>query len=50
MDSLKDYDFSLQYHSSIANVIADALSQRPHTLIASIMIRDWQALETIAEF
>ena len=29
MELLKDYDFSLQYHSSKANVVADALSRRP---------------------
>ena len=50
MELLKDYDFSLHYHLGKANVVADALSQRPHTIIASLMIREWQLLETIAEF
>ena len=46
MELLKDYDFSLQYHPGKSNVVADALSQRPHNLNASLMIREWQALET----
>ena len=50
MELLKDYDFSLQYHPSKVNVVADALSRRPHTVIPSLMIREWQALEMIAEF
>ena len=50
MELLKDYDFFLQYHPGKVNVVTDALSRRPHTLIASLMIREWQALETIAEF
>ena len=41
MELLKDSDFSMQYHPSKANVVVDALSQRPHTVIASLMIREW---------
>ena len=36
MKLLKDYDFSLHYHPGKANVIADALNWKPHSLIASI--------------
>ena len=50
MEFLKHYNFFLQYHLGKANVIADALSQRPHSLISSFMIREWQALETIIGF
>ena len=49
MELLKDYDFSLQYHPGKANVVADVLSRRPQTVITSLMIREWQALEAIAE-
>ena len=45
MELLKDYDCSLQYHPSEANVVADALSRKPQTEIASLMVREWQALE-----
>ena len=48
MELLMDYDFSLQYHPGKANVVADALSRRPHTVIASLMIKECQALEAIA--
>ena len=50
MELLKDYDFSLQYHPGKANVLADALSRKLHSLMASIWIWEWKALETLVEF
>ena len=50
MELLKDYDFSLQYHPGKVNVVADALSRRQQRLLATLLIREWQALETIAEY
>ena len=50
MELLKDYNFSLQYHPSKANVVTDALTRRPQIVIAPLMIREWQVLETIAKF
>ena len=50
MELLKDYDFSLQYHPGKANVVANALSRKPQTEIASLINREWQALETIEGF
>ena len=50
MELLKDYDFLLQYNPSKVNVVADALSQRLQRLLATLLIREWQTLEIIAEY
>ena len=50
MELLKDYDFSLQYHPGKANVVGDALSRRPQRLLATLLIREWQGLDTIAKY
>ena len=50
MELLKDYDFNLQYHLGKANVVADALNRRPRGIIATLLIKEWQALETLTEF
>ena len=36
MEYLKDYDFTLHYHPSKANVVADALSRKSRGVLASI--------------
>ena len=51
MELLKDYDFTLQYHLGKTNVVAGTLSRKPHKLIlATLRVKEWQALETLAEF
>ena len=50
MELLKDYDFLLQYHPSKAKIVTDALTQKPRRTVASLMIREWQAFEMMAEF
>ena len=50
MELLKDYDFSLQYHTGKENVVADALSRRPQGLLATLLIREWRAIGTIVEY
>ena len=47
---LKDYDFTLQYHTGKENVVADALSHKTHGFVASLMIREWRALEIMLNF
>ena len=36
MEYLEDYDFTLHYHPSKANVVADALSRKSRGVLASI--------------
>ena len=50
MEFLEDYDFTLHYHPSKANVVADALSRKSRGALASISSREWQMLETVGQF
>ena len=50
MEFLEDYDFTLHYHPSKANVVADALSQKSRGALASIASREWRMLETVGQF
>ena len=50
MEFLKDYDFTLHYYLSKANVVADALSVKSRGVLASIASREWQMLETVGQF
>ena len=50
MEFLEDYDFTLHYHPSKANVVADALSRKSRGELASIAFREWRMLETVGHF
>ena len=50
MEFLEDYDFTLHYHPDKANVVADAFSKKSQGVQASIASREWQMLETVAQF
>ena len=50
MEFLEDYDFTLHYHPSKENVVADALSRRSRGALASIVSREWRMLETVGQF
>ena len=50
MEYLEDYDFNLYYHSSKANVVADALSQKSLGVLASVASWEWQMLEIMGQF
>ena len=47
MEFLEDYDFTLHYHPSKANVVADALSRKSRGALASIASQEWRMLETV---
>ena len=50
MEYLKDYDFALHYHHGKANVVVDALSWKSRGVLASVVSREWQLLETMGQF
>ena len=50
MEFLEDYDFTLHYNPSKANVVADALSRKSQGALASIASREWRMLETVGHF
>ena len=41
MENLKDYDFTLHYHPSKANVVVDALNRKSQGVLASMVSREW---------
>ncbi|GFZ18567.1 hypothetical protein Acr_27g0003060 [Actinidia rufa] len=50
MEYMEDYDFELHYHPEKANVVADALSRKSFSTLASISIGEWQMLQDIGEY
>ena len=50
IEYLEDYDFTLHYHPSKANVVADALSRKSRGVLASAASREWQMIETVGLF
>ena len=50
MEFLEDYDFTLHYHPSKANVVANAPSRKSQGALASIASREWRMLETVGQF
>ena len=50
MEFLEDYDLTLHYHPSKANIVADALSRKSRGALDSIASREWQMLEIVGQF
>ena len=47
---LKDYDFTLHYHLSKANVVVDALSRKSQEALASVASWEWKMLDIVGQF
>ena len=50
MEFLEDYDFTLHYHPSKANVVANELCRKSRGVLASIASKEWQMLEIVGQF
>ena len=50
MEYLEDYDFTLHYHPSKANVVANVLGWKSQGVLASVASREWQMLEVVGHF
>ena len=50
MEFLEDYDFTLHYHPSKENVVANALSQKSRGVLPSEASWEWQMLEIVGQF
>ena len=50
MEYLENYDFTLHYHPGKANVVVDALSQKPRGVLASVASREWQTVKVVGQF
>ncbi|MCI90129.1 hypothetical protein A2U01_0111420, partial [Trifolium medium] len=45
METLKDFDFTLEYHPEKANVVADALSKKSVSACSAVMACQHELLE-----
>ena len=50
MEYQEDYDFTLHYHLSKENLVADTLSRKSQGVLVSVASREWQMLETMGQF
>ena len=50
MEYMEDYNFELHYHPGKANVVADTLSRKSLSALASIFIHEWKMLQDLSEY
>ena len=48
METLEDFDFSLQYHPGKANVVVDALSRKSRSILSGLMTYEWKMYDYIS--
>ena len=50
MEYMEYYNFELHYHPGKANVVADALTRKSLSTLASISIHEWKMLQDLDEY
>lgn len=50
MEYLEDYDFTLQYHSGKANVVADALSRKSQGSVSALRCCEWRLRQELQKY
>ena len=50
METLEDFNFTLQYHPGKSNVVADALSRKTRCVLSGLMVYEWKIYDYISEF
>ena len=50
METLQDFNFTLQYHPRKANVVVDALSRKVQCVLSGLVVYEWKMYDYISEF
>ena len=50
MEYLEDYEFTLHYYLSKANVVANALNWKSRGVLASVASQEWRMIENVGQF
>ena len=50
METLEDFNFTLQYHPGKANAVTDALSRKTQCVLSGLVVFEWKMYDYISEF
>ena len=50
METLENFDFTLQYHPGKANVVVNALSRKSQCILSGFVVYEWKMYYYISEF